>query len=176
MSSIRQGHLTDEQFAECVAECAVVAPSPESEAHLRDCPQCREELARFSTSMNDFSRAAFGWSETQPAVSLRAEARPATGGAWLVPATWAVAAAVTLAVGVPMVIHHDSQPVTPSNTSVTSVADGPDDSDAQIAEDNQLMRSVNMAIGGNDPSPLREYGLQTGRPARVKTVSGLRSE
>lgn len=173
MSSIRQGHLTDEQFAACVAECASVAPSPESEAHLRECSTCREELARFSASMEDFSRAAFGWSETLPAVSLRAEARPQAGQSWLAPATWAVAAAVLLAAGVPMVIHHDREPAAPAGVAVV---DGPDDSDAQIAEDNQLMRSVNMAIGANDSSPMQEYGLQAGRRPRLKRVSGLRSE
>src|SRR5665213_2582246 len=108
MSSIRAGHLTDEQFAECVAECAMVAASPASEAHLRECPQCREELTRFSASMADFSRAAFGWSETRPAVSLRAKAaRPEAGRSWLAPAGWAVAAALLLAAGVPMAMHHD---------------------------------------------------------------------
>ncbi|HEY5330067.1 MAG TPA: hypothetical protein VIJ79_09300 [Acidobacteriaceae bacterium] len=173
MSSIPSGHLTDEQFAECVAGCAVVAPGPESEAHLRECAQCREELARFSASMDDFGRAAFGWSETQPAVSLRAMARPQSGRSWLAPAGWAVAAAVLLAAGLPMAIHHDRQPVAPAEAAAV---DGPDDSDAQIAEDNQLMRSVNMAIGDNDSSALRGYGLETGRRARPKTVSGLRSE
>jgi hypothetical protein len=169
MSSVRLGHLTDEQFA----ECAIVAPSPESEAHLRECPQCREELTRFSASMDDFSRAAFAWSETRPVVSLRAATRPQAGRGWLVPATWAMAAALVLAAGAPMVIHHDRQPASPANAAVV---DGSDDSDAQIAEDNQLMRSVNMAIGVNDSSALRGYGLQTGRRARLKTVSGSRSE
>jgi hypothetical protein len=173
MSSIRTGHLTDEQFAECVADCAIVAPSPESEAHLRECPQCREELARFSASMEDFSSAAFGWSETQPTVSLRAVTRSLVGRAWLAPAIWAVAAAVLLAAGVPMVIHHDRQPAAPADVAVV---DGPDDSDAQIAEDNQLMRSVNMAIGVNDSSAMRGYGLQTTRRTRLKPASGLRSE
>ena len=173
MSSIPSGHLTDEQFAECVAGCAVVAPDPESEAHLRECSQCREELARFAASMEDFSRAAFGWSETQPAVSLRAKARPQSGRSWLAPAGWAVAAAVLLAAGLPIVIHHDRQPAASPDAAV---ADGPDDSDAQIAEDNRLMRSVDMAIGGNESSELRGYGLQTGQRARLKTVSGLRSE
>src|ERR1700709_1243853 len=102
MSSIRLGHLTDDQFA----ECAIVAPSPESEAHLRECPQCREELTRFSASMDDFSRAACAWSETQPVVSLRAETRSYAGRGWLMPATWAVAAALVLAAALPRVIHH----------------------------------------------------------------------
>jgi hypothetical protein len=169
MSSIRLGHLTDEQFA----ECAIVALSPESEAHLRECSQCREELTRFSASMDDFSRAAFGWSETQPVVSLRAVTQRQAGRGWLVPATWAMAAAFVLAVGLPRVIHHDRQPAAPANAAVV---DGSDDSEAQIAEDNRLMRSVDMAIGVNDSSELRGYGLQTGRHARLKTVSGLRNE
>jgi len=169
MSSIRLGHLTDEQFA----ECAIVAPGPESEAHLRECPQCREELTRFSESMDDFSRAAFAWSETRPVVSLRAATRPQAGRGWLAPATWAMAAAFVVAVGLPKVIHHDRQPAVPNNAVAV---DASGDSDAQIAEDNRLMRSVNTAIGSNDSSELQGYGLQTGRHARLKTVSGLRSE
>jgi hypothetical protein len=106
-------------------------------------------------------------------VSLRAVARPPVGRSWLAPAGWAVAAAVLLAAGLPMAIHHDRQTNAPAEAVV---ADGPGDSDAQIAEDNQLMRSVDMAIGGNGSSEVRGYGLQTGRRARLKTVSGLRSE
>jgi hypothetical protein len=126
--------------------------------------------------MDDFSRAAFAWSETRPVVSLRAATRSQAGRGWLAPATWAMAAAVVLAAGVPMVIHHDRQPSAPANAAVVDGSAGSDDSEAQIAEDNQLMRSVNMAIGVNDSSALRGYGLQTGRRARLKTVSGLRSE
>lgn len=173
MSSIRSSHLTDEQFAECVAECAVVAPGSECEAHLRECSQCREELTRFAASMEDFSRAAFGWSETQPAVSLRAKAGPQSGRSWLAAAGWAVAAAVLLGAGLPLAIHHDRRPAAAAEAAAV---DGPDDSDAQIAEDNELMRSVNMAIGDNDSSALRGYGLQTGQRTRRKAVSGLRSE
>jgi predicted anti-sigma-YlaC factor YlaD len=173
MSSMTSGHLTDEQFAACVAECAIVSPSPESDAHLRECSQCREELTQFADSMENFSTAAFRWSETQSAVSLRAVARHASARSWLAPAAWALAATVLLAAGVPMAMHHGRQPAAPSDAAV---ADVPDDSDAQIAEDNRLMRSVNMAIGVNDSSPLQEYKLQTGRHARLKTASGLRSE
>jgi len=173
MSSIRQGHLTDGQFAECITESSIVAPRPESEAHLRECAQCREELARFTESMADFSRVAFSWSEAQPAVSLRAVASPAPSRTWFIPATWAVTAAVVAAIGIPLMKHRDRQPAAPAETTL---ADVQDDSDAQIAEDNRLMRSVNMAIGVNDPSPLREYGLQPAHHARLKKVSGLRSE
>lgn len=172
MSSMSSGHLTDEQFAECIADCANVTPSPESAAHLHECAQCREELARFTVSMDDFSRAAFGWSEAQPAVSLRAVARPRTGHAWFAPAAWSMVTALLLAAGVPMMMHRDRQPV----STVDAVQETQDDSAAQIAEDNRLMRSVNMAIGVNDPSPLQGYGLQTAPRARLKTVSGLRSE
>jgi predicted anti-sigma-YlaC factor YlaD len=170
MSSTSTGHLTDDQFTECVA----LTPSAASEAHLLECAHCRQELIGFTTSMEDFSRAAFAWSEAQPAVSLRAAARPrGAGHSRYAPAGWAVAAALVLAVGVPFVLHHDRQTnVTPG----VALVDAPDDSEAQIAEDNQLMRSVNMAIGVNDPSLMREYGLQAPRRVRLRTVSGSKSE
>jgi hypothetical protein len=72
-----------------------------------------------------------------------------------------------------MALHHDRQ--TNAQTDVASV-DVSGDSDAQIAEDNRLLRSVNMAIGVNDPAILQEYGLQAPRHPRLKTGSGLRSE
>jgi hypothetical protein len=168
MSSVSTGHLTDDQFA----ECAAMEPSAASEAHLLECAQCRQELIGFTASIDEFSRAAFGWSEAQPSVSLRAAARPRASD-WYAPAGWALAAGLVLAACVPFALHRDRHPNAPAETALS---DAPDDSDAQIAEDNRLMQSVNMAIGSNDPSMLREYGLQTTRHARLKTVSGLRSE
>jgi predicted anti-sigma-YlaC factor YlaD len=165
------GHLTDDQFTECV----IMAPSAASEAHLRDCAQCRQELVRFTTSMSDFGMAALAWSESQPQVSLRGVATPRHPHPLLVHARWAVVAALVLIIGVPVVLHGDHEAkVVPGTTAVATEV--PDDSDAQIAQDNQLMRSVDVAIGMSEPSPFRQYGLQESPRPKLKRAPEVRSQ
>jgi predicted anti-sigma-YlaC factor YlaD len=163
-------HLTDDQFTECV----IGAPNAESEAHLLTCADCRQELNRFNASVGDFSRATLAWSEAQPAVSLRAASLSQSRHPMFVHARWALAAVFLLIVGVPVVWHGNHSTTVPADTAAVSAA-APDDSDAQIAQDNQLMQSVNVAIG-RAPSPFQEYGLQESRRVRLRSGPGSRSE
>jgi len=158
-------HLTDEQFMECVlaAPDASAAPDAASHAHLSQCVQCREELARFSESVSAFSSATLNWSEAQPYASLRASAHSRRRPAF-VAAGWALATAVVLAVGLPVVWHSEHQPADATASTVApATAAAPErvtqDSPAQIAADNRLMESVNLAIGDAELSPIREYNL-----------------
>ena len=142
-------HLTDEQFAECLT---ATAPVPAIQAHLAQCDQCRTELGVFLSSMDDFSAAALDWSKSQLALNPRAKlARPQQP--MVAPLRWALAAALIAAVGVPVAMHHE-------RVVNVAVAEAPaEDSPAQIAQDNNLLRSVDVALGESDPSPYREYGL-----------------
>jgi predicted anti-sigma-YlaC factor YlaD len=141
-------HLTDDQFTECLIDNA---PSGAAEAHLAACPQCRAELSRFLVSVDDFSSAALAWSYAQPAVSPRAIAAAARP-AFLTPARWAIAAALLIVLGVPLVRHHNDD-------AVSTAAATAEDTEAQIAQDNRLLQSVNVAIAVDDSAPLRQYQL-----------------
>jgi hypothetical protein len=171
MTPPTSGHLTDDEFAECVIE----AYSAEINAHLLSCPQCQQELSRFRLSIADFGGAAMLWSESQPRVSLRTASISQARHPLLVHARWVVAAVLLLVVGIPVVLHRDRVATVPADTAAVA-ASVPDDSDAQIAEDNQLMRSVTMAIGNRDPSPFQEYGLQESRRVRLRPGIDSRTE
>jgi hypothetical protein len=174
-------HLTDEQFMECVID----APDAASHAHLAGCEQCREELALFSKSVSDFSLATLNWSEAQPSVSLRASARHRRPA--FVAAGWALATAVVLAVALPAVWHRE-RPAAPASAAGVPVAApvpaarepitvaSTEDSPAQIAEDNRMMQSVNLAIGVSEPSPIREYRLQAVHHTGARSRNQTRSE
>ena len=155
-------HLTDDQFAECLT---AAAPEPAIQSHLAQCDECRTELGVFLAAMDDFSAAALGWSKSQPVVSPRAR--------WLrtqqplvAPLRWALAAALIAAVGVPVAMHRE-------RVVNVAVNEAPaEDSPAQIAQDNNLLRSVDVALGESDPSPYQEYGLDAPRKrtrARAQT-------
>lgn len=158
-------HLTDAQFSECLT---AAAPVPAIQAHLAQCDECRMELGVFLASMDDFSAAAMEWSKAQPVVSPRAKiARTATLAA---PLRWAVAAALIAAVGVPVAVRHERQ----GAAVVAGIDSDAGDSAAQIAQDNRLLESVDVALGQNDPSPFEEYRLDDStKGSRARTQSRI---
>jgi hypothetical protein len=164
-------HLSDEQFA----ELALGGAAPEACAvHLAGCERCRAELDRFGASVALFNTASLGWSEARPGKSLREEAgRRGSWAAWgvgWVPVGLALAAAALLMVGVPA--WRDGHRIAPEHVAVMEAA--PDESAAEIARDNALLRSVDMALSANEPSPVEEYGLAEGPRARARTEARSR--
>jgi len=151
MSSMTTPHLTDDQFTECL----VSAPSAASRLHLEQCEACRQELAAFHSSVSDFGRATTAWSEALPRPRLQAIAKSKTRWAISVPVGWALAATVLLLIGTPVWTHHHVSSAANNSAALSN----PDDSAAQIAQDNQLLQSVYVALAPQDPSPFKEYGV-----------------
>jgi len=155
-------HLTDAQFAECLT---AEFPEPGIQSHLAQCDACRAELGVFMASMDSFSEAAMDWSRAQPVISPRAKmvhTRPTMA----TPLRWAVAAALIAAVGVPVAVYHERETVDAGlvadlGAGRLATANLTEDSPAQIAQDNQLLQSVDQALAASDPSPMQEYGLAT---------------
>jgi uncharacterized protein HemX len=162
-------HLTDDQFTECLINGA---PAPEAREHLTHCDRCQQQVSHFLNSVGDFNAASLAWSESRPSTSLRAASTPPTRNQALAPLGWALAAAALLAVGVPA-FQHD-RPLTLTHNLAASVA--PEDSEAQIAQDNDLLLSVNMALTQNAPSPIREYELtdEASQAPDARQESGIR--
>ncbi len=154
-------HLTDAQFSECLT---AERPKPAIQAHLTECDACRMELGSFMAAMDDFGAAAMNWSKAQPVPSVRAKAAQTRRG-YVMPMGWALrgalAAAAIAAVGVPVEMHRERENPPPVAT-MDAV-----DSATQIAQDNRLLESVNVALAESEPSPLTEYGLDA--KTRVKT-------
>ena len=146
-------HLNDEQFMECaIGE----EPGVEAAAHLLECEACREELARFGMSVSSFNSAARAWSEARPVEVRTAASGYRAGRPFLAMASGMVAACLILGLGVVAVSHHEQGGRV---GTVASVSAPQEDSAAQIAQDNQLLMAVDVAIRSDDRSPVLEYGL-----------------
>lgn len=167
MNTFPTAHLTEEQFAECLM---AGASTPSCRQHLAQCEECREEVSLFLSSIGDFSSASLQWSESRPAVSLRDIGDAQHGHrAAFAPVGWALAAAVLLAIGVPS-LHHEQGL---ASGTVTAISSSVEESEAQIAQDNTLLQSVDMALAQNDPSPFREYDLSIERGKHTGMVVAL---
>ena len=156
-------HLTDEQFAACLDGTPLQA---DSQAHLGACDKCRIEMQLFQESMTSFGAAASGWSKSQPVPSLRPVvlARPVrSAGLGL---QWALAAMLLVGVGVPVLIHTEHLNNERRSQAAAEAAAASSDSDLQIAQDNAMLNSVNMALSSADPSPFQQYDLPTGPRSR----------
>ncbi len=164
MTPLASAHLTEDQFTGCIIEDE---PDDASQAHLAQCADCRQKLSTereaFHTSVAHFNAAGLAWSESHPYPSLRGKASAQAGKGSYAPMRWALATLALALVALP-VWNYDHPGVPVRSQSVASSAD---DSALQIAQDNQLMQSVNVALAENEPSPLHEYRLAPGRPAHV---------
>jgi len=145
-------HLTNDQFTEMIVTGVI---DEACEKHLAGCELCREELTAFSDSVGLFSTTSLAWSESKPAESLRVAAHKQVRRAVYVPLRWAVAAAVVIGVAIP-VWNYDHRATI---TAVADAAAATGDSPAEIAQDNQLLQSVNVALSTEESSPLPEYRL-----------------
>ena len=163
-------HLNDEQFMECaIGE----EPGVEAAAHLRECEVCREELARFGMSVSSFNSAARAWSEARP-VAVRTEGRGYwTARPFFAMASGMVAACLVLGLGMEAVWHHE-QGGRPGTAA--SVRGSQEDSEAQIAQDNQLLMAVDVATRSDDRSPVLEYGLAPESNDQARTRETMREQ
>lgn len=155
MSMQSATHLTEEALDDLLIGLASV----ESEAHLAECAACRAKVQAFGAHLNAFNQASMAWSQSRsealPAIRAAASAKVKSIWTALAPLEWAVAVAVLLLLAVP--VWNRNQPRVLVSSAVATPAAG--DSEAQIAEDNDLLKSVDAALNANDASPIAEYDL-----------------
>ena len=153
--------------------------APEWEAHLAHCALCRGRLEAFRREVREFNQASLAWSEARAAQVPRAAPRPKARPALAAAAGWVLAAAVLLAIALPVWNHqHGSSPGYASRDAsgdAPAAVSVPGDSEAQIAEDNELLRSVNAVLNSDEASPISEYHLADGPRARLKGRRELRN-
>ena len=154
MTPLNQQHLTDDQFSEYLSGTRV---SPATEAHVASCESCLAEVGLFLNSVDDFSAAAFDWSKSQPVISPRTKLSRQRHS-MQTPLRWALATALLVAVSVPVIVHEEHG----RSASGSSLDAQGGENPAQIAQDNNLLLSVNVALGTTDPSPFQEYGIANG--------------
>ena len=147
MTPASRAHLSEEAFDDVL----IGLGSPESEAHLAACPECSAQVRAFRGDVQLFNAASMAWSESrrpQPSKQPGARVRAAFVG-------W-VAAAAALAVMAFAIWHHRPAP---APNQANTIQSQPVDSEAQIAQDNQLLQAVSAAISPDEISPLDEYKI-----------------
>jgi hypothetical protein len=143
-------HLSEE----AIHDVLIGLGSADADAHLAVCGLCRGQLEAFHSDLQVFNDTALAWCKAQPAKCLCVPPKWQVRQAIFAPVGWALAAAVLAMIGMSNWIH-DRSPL----NSTSMVASTPEESEAQIAQDNDLLRSVNLALSANEESPLSEYHL-----------------
>lgn len=131
-------HLTDEQFAELLA-----GGNSDSYAslHLESCAACRQELTSMATAVGDLNFASLRWAE-QRAARIAVPSRWMLN--WYALPGWGATMAAVLLFGVALGAHmQTTSRVEPALQPAHRVA-AP--SENELAEDNQLMRSIDNEL------------------------------
>lgn len=146
---------TNHLSGEALNDVLIGMGSSASESHLAACSLCRGRIEEFQSDLGAWNAATLNWSESRAAriqVS-RDQIRPARRPLPLAALGWALAAMALVAIAIPVGrenglfgTHRGTATVVPQ-----------EDSEAQIAQDNELLKAVNAAINPREMSPLKEY-------------------
>jgi len=171
MTTEVSAHLSEEALDDVL----IGLSTPESDAHLAACSVCRSRVEEFRSGLQAFNQVSLAWSEARPmprtTISLQTAARSKARRDLFAPLGWAMAAAMVLMIGIPIWNRDHSAP---SNNEPAAAATA-SDSEAQIAQDNELLKSVDMALNTNEESSLSEYQLLDEHHSYLKKRAELRS-
>jgi len=142
-------HLSEEALDDVL----IGLGSAESHAHLAECAECRAQVKTFRGDVALFNASSLAWSRSRmPRHRASERSRVRLHAASM---GWAVTAAALVAMALGIWHHHPAKATQQANTVQTQ----PSDSEAQIAQDNQLMQAVNAAISPDEASPIEEYKM-----------------
>jgi len=163
-------HLNDDQFADCLLGSKTNSAQA---AHLLECPGCREELELFRSSVENFNSMSLVWSEKRSATSPTCVVSKGSSG-WVSNWAWSMAIVMLLSVGTSL---HTRNEANQASSTVQTSAPNNQNSEAEIAKDNELMKAVNREISRKEPFPLLADNVPVPRYGRgVKKQSEVRSE
>jgi len=160
-------HLTEDALNDAL----IGLSSPESEAHLATCAVCRVKVEEFRSEMQMFNQTTLAWSEARPAKSLQGAGRTKAHPVSFAAAGWVLAAVVLLMIAIP-VWNRDRRSAARDRVVPASA---PENSEAQIAQDNELLRQIDMALSASEASPINEYHLADRPHPRLKVRKELRN-
>ena len=168
-------HDSEHLSEEALDDVLIGLGSVEAEAHLAACSRCSDTLRQFQAKMGSFNQASLAWSEARPvpeAMSKAVARLNAKPRGVIAPLSWAMAVAVVAALGFQIWNYELHQPSTAPVASVSQSVD----SEVQIAQDNQLLQSVNAALSACEVLPASEYGLQAELSGELKPHGRQRSK
>jgi hypothetical protein len=157
----RTSHLSDEALDDVL----IGMGAPEAEKHLAACQVCRERVEAFRSGLDEFDQTTLAWSQARSNAMERIQVRPRLQRLPRTFMGWALAVAVLLAIAIPLLRYNDHFW---SNQNPTQISSS-EDSETQIAQDNELLKAVNVAINEDNES-LNNVDQLLGRPhPRQKT-------
>ena len=155
-------HLTDEQFADLLAGHK---DDEHARLHLESCEECRQELSGMTAAVGDLNFASLRWAEKRaarietPSVwTLNWHALPGWG------ATMAAVLIFGVAFGAHMQVRNSVEPALQPAHAVS--APSPD----ELAEDNQLMRSIDSELSEQGPQVLATDADASSRSAHHRSI------
>ena len=164
-------HDSEHLSEEALDDVLIGLGSAEAEAHLAACSRCSDTLRQFQAKMGSFNQASLAWSEARPvpeAMSKAVARLNAKPRGVIAPLSWAMAVVVVAALGFQIWTYELHRPSTAPVASVSQPNDLEVQSEVQIAQDNQLLQSVNAALSASDVLPASEYGLQAELSSELK--------
>ncbi len=166
MTPARSTHLSEEALDDVL----IGLGSLQSEAHLAGCLECRAKVESFHSDMGLLNSASIAWSESKHLPALQIAYRASHSRTRIAFVSWAAVAAL-LVIAALITWHQVS--LTPANRADT-LQSQPVDSEAQIAQDNQLLQAVSAAISPNEISPVDEYKIGERPHSRLKARPKMR--
>ncbi|MFT4111189.1 hypothetical protein [Silvibacterium sp.] len=153
-------HLTEEALNDAL----IGMSSTEEDLHLAACELCRAKLQAFESDMLMFDEASLAWSEARSATMPAIEVQRKRHSKLFFNAAWAISMALVLLVCLPT-LHFTHVFSLHRHGSLTTAGD----SESQIAQDNELLQAVDVAVNADDLSSMGEYSTST----RIHPHSGL---
>ena len=142
-------HLSEEALNDLL----IGLGSPESHAHIALCAECRDQAKTFLGDVALFNAASIAWSRSRLPRRVVIEPRRVRFHAAFI--GWAITAAALLVMAFGIWQHRPE----PAPRQAITLQPQPADSEAQIAQDNQLLQAVNAAISPDETSPIDEYKI-----------------
>ena len=178
-----QTHLSEE----AIQDILIGMSTPDAEAHMTACEDCRSRVAAFRSDLDLFNQSSLAWAESKseslseastaqirsrhkssPALSpLQRSSRLLT---WK-PLTAATAALLVAASALWNYQHASGTSTGTDTTQITDFIDTPD----QIAEDNQLLNNVYNALDEEPQSPVNEFSV-SGTDSSSRTSTKARTQ
>jgi hypothetical protein len=167
-------HLSHEQLCDLVLASPAHIPETGSDAaeaaqeHLRDCLQCTAELQTLCASLSLFRSATLSYARQEYARSSVNKASIAPSPRYFSHVLyWAAAAALSVAVILPMSLHRQHSPS--PQPSVTAAA-----SPQTTESDEALLEGIDKDLSADIPSPMRPLADPTAGAATAQSTSDQR--
>jgi hypothetical protein len=127
--------------------------SAEAEDHLAACAECRARIGQFQKDVALLDQTSMAWSRLRAAHMPDPPIQAGVRRLPLATMGWAMVVVLLLAIAPPVwrTLNRPTASQMPSPTVQTET------SEAQIAEDNQLLHDVDTAINTGEAAPLEEF-------------------